>query len=107
MQMPGVGTIPDEAAAWEALRTVLDPEVGENVVDLGLVYRVECAPGRVEVDLTMTSPACPMAGSIAEDAERAIRDACPAAREVRVDVVYEPPWTPERMSEAARRRFGW
>ena len=98
---------PDEGTVWDALRTVSDPEVGENVVDLGLVYRVECAPERVEVDLTMTSPACPMAGSIAEDAERAIRTACPEARDVRVEVVYEPPWTPERMSEAVRRRFGW
>ena len=101
------GLKPDEGTVWYALRTVSDPEVGENVVDLGLVYRVECAPARVEVDLTMTSPACPMAGSIAEDAERAIRDACPEALEVRVEVVYDPPWTPERMSEAVRRRFGW
>lgn len=98
---------PDEAAVWEALRTVMDPEVGENVVDLGLVYRAQCAPGRVEVDLTMTSPACPMAGSIAEEVEQAVRAACPEAREVCVAVVYEPPWTPERMSGAARARFGW
>ena len=98
---------PDEAAAWEALRTVIDPEVGENVVDLGLVYRVECSPGRVAVDLTMTSPACPMASSIAGEAEGAIRNACPEARDVRVAVVYDPPWTPERMSESARKRFGW
>jgi len=99
--------IPDEAAVWDALRTVADPEVGENLVDLGLVYRVQCAPGRVEVDLTMTSPACPMAGSIAADAEQAIREACPEARDVRIEIVYDPPWTPERMSEAARGRFGW
>lgn len=98
---------PDDAAVWEALRTVDDPEVGENIVDLGLVYRVACAPARVEVDLTMTSPACPMAGSIAEDAANAIRSACPEAQEVRVEVVYDPPWTPERMSEAVRQRFGW
>lgn len=101
------GDTPDESAVWDALRTVIDPEVGENLVDLGLVYRVACAPGRVEVDLTMTSPACPMAGSIAEEAEQAVRDACPEAHEVRAEVVFEPPWTPERMSEAARKRFGW
>ena len=98
---------PDEAAAWEALRSVLDPEVGENVVELGLVYRVEAKPGRVEVDLTMTSPACPMAGSIADEAEDAVRRACPDASVVVVEIVYEPPWTPERMSETARKRFGW
>ncbi|OGA01815.1 MAG: hydroxylase [Betaproteobacteria bacterium RIFCSPLOWO2_02_67_12] len=101
------GDTPDESAVWDALRTVIDPEVGENLADLGLVYRVACAPGRVEIDLTMTSPACPMAGSIAGEAEQAVRDACPEAREVRVAVVFEPPWTPEHMSEAARKRFGW
>jgi len=104
--MPDHST-PDESAVWEALREVSDPEVGENVVDLGLVYRVECAPGRVHVDMTMTSPACPMSGAIAEEAEGAIRKACADAREVRVDIVFDPPWTPERMTEEVRQRFGW
>ncbi len=97
----------DESAVWDALRTVVDPEVGENLVDLGLVYRVECTPEAVAVDITMTTPACPATGSIAEEAELAIRNACPEAREVTVAVVFDPPWTPERMSEEARRRFGW
>lgn len=99
--------VPDESSVWEALRGVLDPEIGENVVDLGLVYRVDCTPGRVELDLTMTTPACPMSESIALDAENAIRAACREAREVQVAVVFDPPWTPERMSDAARQRFGW
>ncbi len=97
----------DESAIWEALRTVVDPEVGENIVDLGLVYRVETRPGAVAVEMTMTTPACPAAGSIAEEAEAAIRNACPEAAEVTVDVVFDPPWTPERMSDAAKQRFGW
>lgn len=100
-------TIPDESAVWDALRGVSDPEVGENLVDLGLVYRVACAPGSVQVDLTMTSPACPMGGAIAEEAEQAIRAACAQAREVNVRIVFDPPWTPERMSEEVRQRFGW
>lgn len=99
--------IPDESAVWDALRGVVDPEVGENLVDLGLVYRVSCSPKRVEVDLTMTSAACPMAGMIADEAEHAVRAACPQAEQVRVELVYDPPWTPDRMSEAARNRFGW
>lgn len=101
------GTRPDESAVWEALRTVADPEVGENIVDLGLVYRVDSRPGAVDVDITMTTPACPASGSIAEEAELAIRSACPAAAQVKVAVVFDPPWTPERMSEAVKRRFGW
>lgn len=100
-------SIPDESEVWDALRTVSDPEVGENVVDLGLVYGVECAPGRVQVEMTMTSPACPMSGSIAEEVESAIRNACADAQEVIVNIVFDPPWTPERMSEEVRRRFGW
>lgn len=99
--------IPDESAVWDALRNVSDPEVGENVVDLGLIYRVECAPGRVQVEMTMTSPACPMSGTIAEEAESSIRNACDGAREVIVDIVFDPPWTPDRMSDEVRRRFGW
>lgn len=97
----------DESAVWDALRTVVDPEVGENIVDLGLVYRVEVKPGTVSVEMTMTTPACPAAGSIAEEAEAAIRNACPEAADVRIEVVFDPPWTPERMSAEARARFGW
>jgi metal-sulfur cluster biosynthetic enzyme len=96
----------DESAVWDALRTVLDPEIGENLVDLGLVYRVERREGAVEVDLTMTTPACPAAESIAAEAESAVRAAVPGA-EVRVAVVFEPPWTPERVSESVKQRFGW
>jgi len=102
-----VAPVPEESVVWEALRRVADPEVGENVVDLGLVYRVECTPGRVHVDMTMTSPACPMAESIAQDAEGAIRRAFEVAPEVSIAIVYDPPWTPERMSEQVRGRFGW
>ena len=98
---------PDDSEVWDALRTVLDPEVGENIVDLGLVYRVETRPGAVDVDITMTTPACPASGAIAAEAEAAIRRACPAGSEVRVEVVFDPPWTPERMSEEVKQRFGW
>jgi metal-sulfur cluster biosynthetic enzyme len=98
---------PDEAAVWEALRKVLDPEVGENVVDLGLVYRVACAPGKAAIEMTMTSPACPLGDVITDDVTRQVRAACGDACEVEVNIVFDPPWTPERMSESARRRFGW
>lgn len=100
-------SLPDESAVWDALRTVIDPEVGESIVDLGLVYQVACAPGAVDIEITMTTPACPAAGAIAEDAEQAVRGAFAEPLAVQVQVVFDPPWTPERMSEGLRQRFGW
>jgi metal-sulfur cluster biosynthetic enzyme len=91
----------------EALKTVIDPEVGMNIVDLGLIYRLEATEAGVEVDLTMTSPACPLGESIAEDAEHALRACLPPSATVDVQLVWEPPWTPERMSSHARQHFGW
>ena|SRR5262245_21531636 len=91
----------------EALRSVEDPEAGMNIVDLGLVYSIEARPGRVHVEMTMTSPACPVGPYLVDEAAAAIRAAAAEATEVQVDLVWEPPWTPERMSREARSRFGW
>ncbi|HUK05626.1 MAG TPA: metal-sulfur cluster assembly factor [Burkholderiales bacterium] len=102
--MPGAMT---EEDALEALRAVQDPEAGMSIVDLGLVYRVEVKDKRIEVDLTMTSPACPVAPQLVDEAVAAIRTIAPEAADVEVRLVWDPPWTPERMSEAARERFGW
>jgi metal-sulfur cluster biosynthetic enzyme len=99
--------LPTDDAVWDALRTVNDPEVGMNVVDLGLVYGVTVDDTDVRVELTMTSPACPLGDVIVENAEAAIRAAAPDARKVDVGLVWDPPWTPDRMSEAARAKFGW
>ena len=98
---------PTEDAVWEALRTVDDPEVGVNVVDLGLVYGVEVHGDDVMVRVTMTSPACPLGDVIVGNTNAAIRAAAPGAGKIDVMLVWDPPWTPERMSEAARERFGW
>lgn len=92
---------------WNALRTVLDPEVGLNIVELGLVYRLELAAGQLQVDMTMTSPACPMGEAILEDMQAALTPLLPADTELALELVWEPPWSPERMSEEARGRFGW
>lgn len=91
----------------QALRTVEDPEAGMSVLDLGLVYGIALAPGRVEVEMTMTSPACPAADYIVDEAAAAIRAVAPEGTDVEVRLVWEPPWTPERMSEEAQKRFGW
>ncbi|HJY78963.1 MAG TPA: metal-sulfur cluster assembly factor [Burkholderiales bacterium] len=96
-----------ELEVREALRSVEDPEAGMNIVDLGLVYAVDAQPGRVRVEMTMTSPACPVGPYLVEEAAAAVRAAAPEGTEVQVDLVWEPPWSPERMSPEAKSRFGW
>jgi metal-sulfur cluster biosynthetic enzyme len=99
--------LPTEERIREALCSVDDPEVGMNIVDLGLVYRIDIAPERVRVELTMTSPACPMGDLITDNARRAVGAVSPQDLAVEVALVWDPPWTPDRMSESARQTFGW
>jgi metal-sulfur cluster biosynthetic enzyme len=91
----------------EALQTVEDPEAGMSIVDLGLVYGIQVAGGRVRVEMTMTSPACPVAPYIVDESAAAIRAIAPAGTDVQVELVWDPPWTPDRMSPEAQGRFGW
>ena len=91
----------------QALRTVEDPEAGMSIVDLGLVYGVDIAPPAVRVTMTMTSPACPAAPYLVDEATAAVRAALPPEADVEVALVWDPPWTPERMSPEAKTRFGW
>jgi metal-sulfur cluster biosynthetic enzyme len=97
----------DEADVKEALKTVEDPEAGMNIVDLGLVYGIAVEPGKVRVEMTMTSPACPVGAYLVDESAAAIRAVAPAGTDVQVDLVWDPPWTPERMSPEAQSRFGW
>jgi metal-sulfur cluster biosynthetic enzyme len=91
----------------EALRNVVDPEVGVNIVDLGLVYGIRITPDGVDVDLTMTSPACPMGDLVIDDAREALRRIVSGPCEIRVNLVWDPPWDSSRMSERAKRTLGW
>lgn len=91
----------------EALRQVFDPELGVNVVDLGLVYGVAIDGGRVAITMTLTTPGCPLQASLSLAVEEAVRASVPGVEEVRVNLVWEPPWTPERLTEAAKRDLGW
>jgi metal-sulfur cluster biosynthetic enzyme len=100
-------TPPDDEAVREALRQVDDPEAGMNIVDLGLVYGVDVAQGAVHIDLTMTTAACPMTDMIVEQVRDAVRAIVPAGAPVHVNLVWDPPWTPDRMSGIAKEHFGW
>ncbi|HVN32429.1 MAG TPA: metal-sulfur cluster assembly factor [Thermoanaerobaculaceae bacterium] len=96
-----------EERVWEALATVMDPEIPFSVVDLGLVYGVEVSPAdEVRVQLTLTTRGCPLVRRISEDARAAIQ-AATGASDVAVEIVWDPPWSPEMASEAVRAHFGW
>jgi metal-sulfur cluster biosynthetic enzyme len=99
--------LPDESAVLDALRGVDDPEAGMNIVELGLVYAVNIGADRIDVDMTMTTPACPVTESLVEQARSAIEAIVPAATAVEVHLVWEPIWNPSMMSGTAREFFGW
>lgn len=103
---PGSPSI-DEQQVRDILRQVIDPEVGMNIVALGLVYRVDIAPGRLTIEMTMTSPACPMGDMIVDDVHAALAEALPTTIQPDVRLVWEPPWDPSMMDQAAKRHFGW
>jgi metal-sulfur cluster biosynthetic enzyme len=90
-----------------ALREVIDPEVGLNILDLGLVYRVEVDLPRVTVQMTMTTPACPLGPYITSQVQDALRRHLPGASDIQVDIVWEPAWSPEFISDEGRRQLGW
>ena len=90
----------------EALKTVRDPEIPVNLVDLGLIYDlVVQRDGIVYVEMTLTAPSCPVAGSLPGEVEKAIRTVA-GIRDVRVKLVWTPPWTKDRMSEEAKLELG-
>lgn len=90
-----------------ALRDVIDPEIGMNIVDLGLVYGVKVEAERVRVDMTMTSPACPMGDMLLDEVEAALKRVLPEGWAFEIELVWEPSWSPALMSETAREQLGW
>jgi metal-sulfur cluster biosynthetic enzyme/Fe-S cluster assembly iron-binding protein IscA len=98
---------PLEEKVREALRNIYDPEIPMNIVDLGLIYDMSWDDsGGLRIRMTMTSPGCPSIEELAREVETAAR-AVSGAPSVRVEVVWEPPWGPERMTDFARRQFGY
>lgn len=91
----------------DTLKQVLDPEIGVNIVDLGLVYNIEVRPEEVYIQLTMTTPACPLHGVITRDIDKVLRQTFPDLGPMTIELVWEPSWTPEMMSDAAKKRLGW
>lgn len=91
----------------EALTSVFDPEIPVNIYELGLIYDVDVAQdGEVTVTMTLTAPNCPVAGSLPGEVQDKIA-AIPGVTKAQVNLVWEPAWTPERMSEAAKLELGW
>jgi len=90
-----------------ALTRVVDPEVALSIVDVGLVYGVAVTDATLHVRLTMTSAACPVADEILEEVEVELDRVAPAALRIEVELVWEPPWTADRMSERAKRFMAW
>lgn len=95
-----------EGRVIEALQTCYDPEVPVNIHEMGLIYGVETDPlGNVSVTMTLTAPNCPAAQSLPAEVEEKVR-AVAGVNEVNVEVVWEPPWDPGRMSDAAKLQLG-
>jgi metal-sulfur cluster biosynthetic enzyme len=88
-----------------ALRDVVDPEVGINIVDLGLVYGIDVAGGSVRITMTMTTPACPLRDYIQDLVESTVMSRFVDVGKVTVDIVSDPPWTEDLMSDAARQQL--
>jgi metal-sulfur cluster biosynthetic enzyme len=95
----------DETEIREALRQVNDPELGCNIVDLGLVYSLRIAGGHVGVTMTLTTPGCPMHESLVQGVESALREV-PGVESVAVEVVWDPPWDSSMMTPYGRARVG-
>ncbi len=91
-----------EKKVVEVLRTCYDPEIPVNIYELGLIYKVEIDPsGAVKIVMTLTSPMCPVAGSLPPEVEAKVWNV-PGVASARVDVVWDPPWTPDMMTDAAK-----
>ncbi len=100
--LPAGAPVAVAEAVTAALQEVFDPEIPVNIYDLGLVYAISIADnGRTDIQMTLTTPNCPVAGTLPAQVARAAA-AVPGVGEVDVFLVWDPPWTPERMSEVAR-----
>lgn len=99
---PKVASSDLETKVIEVLKGCFDPEIPVNIYELGLIYDIEISPEfEVAIRMTLTSPACPVAGSMPPEIEGKLK-AIPSVKNAKVEVVWDPPWTPEKMTEAAK-----
>ena len=100
--------MPTKDEVITVLKKCYDPEIPINIYDLGLVYNIDIneGDGRVGVRMTLTAPGCPASAYIGTDVKRKI-ESLPGVKEATVNIVWDPPWTPEMMSETAKKQFGW
>jgi metal-sulfur cluster biosynthetic enzyme len=96
----------EERQITENLKQIYDPEIPMNIVDLGLIYGFDWAGDDVTLKMTLTAPGCPVAGILAEEVKAAI-EKVPKVKSAKVDMIWDPPWSPERMSDFAKRQFGY
>jgi metal-sulfur cluster biosynthetic enzyme len=105
MESPRSIIVPDQEVIIDALKTVMDPELNVNVVDLGLVYTIQSREDEVDVEMTLTTPACPAGPEILKNAVSALEQ-IEGVSKANVKLVMSPPWSPDRMTDAARDELG-
>lgn len=94
-----------EETIIEALKTIYDPEIPVNIYEMGLIYDIQIVGDRVDVKMTLTSPACPVAGTLPGEVQAKV-EGVPGVEEADVEIVWDPEWNPSMMSEAARLELG-
>lgn len=102
-----ISRMPSEEQIRDLLRYVEDPEVGLNIVDLGLVYGIVVSESNVRVTMTLTTPACPLGDLITEDINYRMAESWPAVQSVDVEIVWDPPWSPDAISREGKLQLGW
>jgi len=99
--------LPTEPQVRQALYQVNDPEVGVNIIDLGLLIELAVEQRNVRIRMTLTTPACPLEEHIRGEIDQRVREMCPGVDQIGITIVWEPKWSPDRMTPEGKRQLGW